>query len=236
MLKTSRIFASAFVLGLVGCAAPGTAPQDMSAAQHEAMAKQEDSAAAGHEAQHDPNASEKTQHCPRGQSNPCWTSIANPTQKHEADAESHKEMAAKHRAAAGALARAEAEACSGIDPEDRDVSPFYHREDIASVAPLDRSVKNGKQSTTVAAGATVTFRAVPMLTGEWLQHEINCHLARAAAVGFEMPEMNYCPLMVKGVKATVSSAGDGFVVQLESDDVNTAKEILSRSQALVANR
>ena len=89
---------------------PGTAPQDMSAAQHEAMAKQEDSAAAGHEAQHDPNASEKTQHCPRGQSNPCWTSIANPTQKHESDAEAHKEMAAKHRAAAGALARAEAEA------------------------------------------------------------------------------------------------------------------------------
>jgi len=208
----------------------------MSAAQHEAMAKQEDTAAAGHEAQHDPNATAKTEHCPRGQSNPCWTSTANPTAKHQSDADSHKEMAAKHRAAAGALAQAEAQACSGIDPEDRDESPFSHREDISTVAPLDRTVKNGKQTSTVAAGATVTFRAVPMLTTEWLQHEINCHLARAAAVGFDMPEMSYCPLMLKGVKATVSSAGDVFVVQVESDDANTAKEILSRSQALVATK
>jgi hypothetical protein len=236
MFKTSHIFASALVLGLVGCAAPGTAPQDMSAAQHEAMAKQEDTAAAGHEAQHDPNASTATEHCPRGQSSPCWTTTANPTEKHASDAESHKELAAKHRAAAGALTQAEAQACAGIDEEDRDVSPFYHREDISSVAPLERSVKTGKQTSTLIAGATVTFRAVPMLTTEWLQHEINCHLARAAAVGFDMPEMSFCPLTLKGVKATVSSAGDLFVVRVESDDVNTAKEVLSRSQALVATK
>ena len=234
MFKTSPIFASVFVLALVGCASQGTAPHDMSAAQHEAMAKQEDTAAAEHAAQHDPNAAEKTERCPRGQSNPCWTSTANPTQKHASDAESHKERAAKHRAAAGALAQAEATACSGIDSEDRDVSPFYHREDIASVAPFDRTVNQGKQSRSVAAGATIRFRAVPMLTTEWLQHEINCHLARGAAVGFEMPEMNYCPLMLKGVTATASSAGDGFVVQVTSDDPNTAKEILTRAQALVA--
>lgn len=234
MFKTSPIFASVFVLALGGCATQGTAPQDMSAAQHEAMAKQEDSAAAEHAAQHDPNATEKTERCPRGQSSPCWTSVANPTQKHASDAEAHKEMAAKHRAAAGALAQAEATACNGIDPEDRDASPFYHREDIVSVTPFDRSVNQGKQSRSVAAGATIKFGAVPMLTAEWLQHEINCHLARAAAVGFEMPEMNYCPLMLKGVAATVSSAGDGFLVQVTSDDPNTAKEILTRAQALVA--
>lgn len=236
MFKASRIFASAFVLGLAGCAAPGTAPHDMSAAQHEAMAKQEDAAAAGHEAQHDPNAKEKTEHCPRGHSSPCWTSTANPTQKHASDAEAHKEMAAKHRAAAGALAQAEAQACAGIDPEDRDVSPFYHREDLSSVTPIERPVQQGRQTAKQLAGATVTFRAVPMLTAEWLQHEVNCHLARAAAVGSEMPEMNYCPLMLKGVKATVASAGDGFVVKVESDDPNTAKEILSRAQALVATK
>ena len=236
MSKTSAIFASVFALALGGCAAPGTAPQDMSAAQHEAMAKQEDSAAAGHEVQHDPNAVEKTEHCPRGSSNPCWTSTANPTQKHASDAESHKEMAAKHRAAAAALAQAEATACSGIDAEDRDVSPFYHREDIVAVAPFDRTVSQGKQTRSVAAGATIKFRAVPMLTAEWLQHEVDCHLARAAAVGFKMPEMSYCPLALKGVKATVSSAGDGFLVQVASDDSNTAKEILSRAQALVASK
>ena len=102
------------------------------------------------------------------------------------------------------MAQAEATACAGIDADDRDVSPFYHGEDIASVTPIDRSVNQGKQSTTLVAGATVKFRAVPMLTAEWLQHEVNCHLARGAAVSFEMPEMSYCPLMLKGVKIEVS--------------------------------
>ena len=234
MFKTSRIFASAFVVGLVGCAAPGTSPQDMSATQHEAMAKQEDATAEGHEAQHDPNASTATEHCPRGGSNPCWTSHSNPTQAHQSDAESHHGLAAKHRAAAGALAQAESTACAGIDADDRDMSPFDHREDISSVVPFERTIQSGKQTSKQLAGATVTFRAVPMLTTEWLQHEVNCHLARAAAVGFDMPEMNYCPLMLKGVQATVSAAGDSFLVQVVSDDPNTAKEILSRAQALVA--
>ena len=99
---------------------------------------------------------------------------------------------------------------------------------------MERTVKQGKQSTGVPSGAAVTFRAVPMLTAEWLQHEVNCHLARAAAVGFEMPEMSYCPLMLKGAKATVSSAGDTFVVQVVSDDAETAKQIQSRAQSLVA--
>lgn len=235
MYKTPRIFVSAIVLGLVGCASNGTAPHDMSAAQHEAMAKQEDSAAEGHQAQSDPNASVTTEKCPRGQSNPCWTSTSNPTQEHSSDAESHKEMAAKHRAAAGALAQAETQSCTGIDAQDRDVSPFYHREDITSVTPITRTVQHGKHTSTITSGAAITFRAVPMLTTEWLQHEVNCHLARAAAVGYDMPEMSFCPLMLKDVKAGVSSVGDNFLVQVESDDPNTAKEILSRSQALAAN-
>ena len=236
MFNTSRIFASAFAFGLFGCAASGTSPQDMSATQHEAMAKQEDTAAEGHQAQTDPNASVATEHCPRGQSSPCWTTTSNPTQQHSSDAESHKEMAAKHRAAAGALAQAESQSCNGIAPEDRDVSPFYHREDISSVEPVEREVKRGKQSSSVVAGATVTFRAVPGLTAEWLQHEVNCHLARAASVGFNMPEMSYCPLELKGAKATVHSAGDRLAVTVESEDADTAKEILTRSQALVATK
>lgn len=235
MFKSSRVFASVFVVGLVGCAgAPGTAPQDMSAAQHEAMAKQEDTAAVEHQAQHDPNASVSTERC--GKSAPCWTSTSNPTEKHASDAEAHKEMAAKHRAAAGALAQAESQSCSGIDAEDRDESPFNHREDISSVAPLERTVTRGKNSSKATSGAVVTFRALPGLTTEWLQHEMNCHLARAASTGFAMPEMAYCPLMLKGVKATVASAGDGFAVTVESEDPGTAKEILTRAQALVASK
>jgi len=48
--------------------------------------------------------------------------------------------------------------------------------------------------------------------------------------------MSYCPLMLKGAKATVSSAGDTFVVQVVSDDAETAKQIQSRAQSLVAGK
>jgi hypothetical protein len=48
-----------------------------------------------------------------------------------------------------------------------------------------------------------------------------------------MPEMSYCPLMVKDVKVTVSSVGDGFAVELRSDNEASAKEVEHRALALV---
>ncbi len=95
---------------MLGCAAdPGTQPHDMSATQHEAMANQEQAASEGHKTQHDPNAKEQEQHC-SGKGG-CWTSVSNPTAQHGADAARHHELAQKHRAAASALASAEASAC-----------------------------------------------------------------------------------------------------------------------------
>jgi len=67
-----------------------------------------------------------------------------------------------------------------------------------------------------------------------LQRVINCHLARAASVGHSMPEMPYCPLVPKGVTAKVVSAGDGFNVEIRSDDPAAAEEVVKRGQALVA--
>ena len=50
-------FAAGIAALAFGCAAdPGTQPHDMSAAQHEAMANQEQQNAQAHEAQHDPAA------------------------------------------------------------------------------------------------------------------------------------------------------------------------------------
>lgn len=129
-----------FAAWTMGCAAdPGTQPHDMSTAQHEAMAKNEESAASGHA---------------------------------------------------------------------------------------------GRGSTQKEVGATVVFRAVPGMTAEWLQRVVDCHLARAAAVGHDMPEMSYCPLMPNGVKAKVTSVGNGFAVNLSADDAATVAEIQKRAQAL----
>jgi hypothetical protein len=216
---------------LLACGAdPGTKPHDMSSAQHEAMAKNEDAAAEGHAEQHDPNAKETATTC-SGKGG-CWTSVSNPTAEHADDAKHHHELAQKHRAASAALADAEKNACAGLSDDDRDMSPFNHREDIQSVSDYVEQVKSGKGSTTKVVGSTVVFRAVPGLTAEWLQRVVDCHLARAAAVGHDMPEMPYCLLVPNGAKAKVVSAGNGFAVNVSADDAATIAEIKKRGEAL----
>jgi hypothetical protein len=228
--RTLMTIVSILALGVACAADPGTKPHDMSAAQHEAMAKQEDQASQGHADQHDPGAKAPATQC-SGKSG-CWTSVSNPTAQHADDAKRHRELAQKHRAASAALTDAETRACAGMSDEDRDISPFYHREDITSVTPLTKEVKSGKGFVTKEVGATIVFRAVPGLTAEWLQSVVDCHLARAAAMGHDMPEMDYCPLELKGVEAKVASVGNGFAVNVSSEDGATIAEITKRAQAL----
>ena len=230
-MKVTYVTWTAGISALVlGCAAdPGTKPHDMSAAQHDAAANQEMQAASGHAEQHDPAATKQSTDCAgRG----CWTSVSNPTAQHGDDAKRHRELAQKHRAASTALVDAEAHACVGLSEDDRDMSPFHHREDIESVSPLVEEVKAGKGTTKKEVGTTIVFRAVPGLTAEWLQRVVDCHLARAAAVGHDMPEMPYCPLVPKGAKAKVTSVGNGFAVNVSADDAATIAEIKKRAETL----
>jgi hypothetical protein len=72
------------------------------------------------------------------------------------------------------------------------------------------------------------------MTAEWLQRVIDCHLARAAAAGYQMPEMTYCPLTLKGVTAKVTSVGDGFAVDIKAQDPGTVNLVIARAEALVS--
>ena len=230
-------FASIIIAG-IGCGgAQGTSPHDMSAEQHEAAASQEESASAEHATQYDPKQETTEQVCPPKRV--CWTARANPTDKHRTDASEHHDLAAKHRAAAQALRDAEAGACAGIDEEDRDTSPFYFREDIALVEPIDQpldSNRGSKSPMTRRAGGRAIVRAVPGMTAEWLQRVVNCHVARAAVVGHDDPDMSFCPLALKKVRATVTSTGVGFAVEVRAQDEATAKEVVRRMEALVATK
>jgi hypothetical protein len=223
---------AALWLGGCGASTAGANPHDMSAERHLAAASQEEEAAAAHAAQHDPAASGADQRCrSAARGTICWTSLAKPTEQHLRDAEEHRRRAADHRAAAQALTDAEVASCEGVTPEDRDISPFYHREDVRRVEPLHEKVYGG--STPGLKGAIVSFRAVPGLTTEWLQRLVRCHVARSASMGHAMPGMSYCPLALKGVTASVTSAGDGFAVTIQAEDPDTAAEVLRRAQALV---
>jgi hypothetical protein len=231
------------ILPIVACVSstPGAQPHDMSSAQHEAMAANEDKTAQVHTTQYVPDASIKGERCRRGGSGrdgdtaTCWTSVTNPTAEHLEDAKKHEKMAADHRAASQALRDAEAGACVGLSAEDRDASPFDHREDIASVEPLTEGSTSGKNASARTTGAIITFRAVPGMTAPWLQRVVDCHLARNAALGHDVPEMPYCPLVPKGVAAKVSATASGFAIAVRSDDSDTAKEIRGRAQGLVAH-
>jgi hypothetical protein len=233
MYRSSFIgLASALLFACAG--EPGTRPHDASSADHEAMARQEDQAADAHSGAAKASGSDQSTaknafRCGRGG---CWTSSANSTEQHRKDAERHRELAAKHRAASAALVSAEQQACEGLSEDDRDMSPFNHREDIRSVSVLEESVQAGKAAVKKTTGATIEFKAVEGMTAEWLQRVVDCHIARAAAMGHNMPEMDYCPLVPKDVKATVASTGNGFAVKVTSDNPATIKEILRRAEAL----
>ena len=212
----------------------GARPHDMSESEHQVAARQEEKAAESHSADYAPGATEETTTCSKGQI--CWTSQTNPTEEHRKEAERHHKAASDHRAGAQVLRDAEARACAGLPEADRDTSPFYHRDDIAEIKPLIEEVPVGKAKAKKTIGAEVVFRAVPGMTAEWLQRLVDCHQARAASVGFTMPEMDYCPLMLKDVKAKVVSTGTGFGAQLTSGDAKTAEQILERAQALSVRR
>lgn len=228
--------ARAFRIGVVAAflAACGsdqrTRPHDATAAEHRAMAEREQRAAAAHDEASRRAAGPHYARRPCGRG--CWTSDVNPTARHARDAERHRELAAEHRAASSALVAAEGEACAGIESRDRDVSPFYHREDVSSVTVLSRPLRLGRQALEKTIGARVVFRAAPGMTAEWLQRVVDCHVARAAALGHDMPEMDYCPLVLPGVTARVTPTRSGFAVDVTSDDAETAREIVRRVRAL----
>ncbi len=138
-----------------------------------------------------------------------------------------------HPAASQALRDAEVRACSGLSDDDRNISPFDHRRDIESVRPaLGEKLWDERGTPPEPVGAVVTFRAVPGVTAEWLQRVVDCHIARNDALGNDLPEMPSCPLVPKGITATVSSSGDGFAVRIESQDASTAREVLRRAEML----
>ena len=162
--------------------------------------------------------------------------MTNPTSEHLDEAKKHQRMAADHRAGSQALRDAEGRACVGISDDDRDTSPFDHRQDIASVEALTVGTTSGKSQSARTEGAIVTFRAVPGMTAQWLQRVVDCHLARNTALGHEVPEMAYCPLVPKGVSARVAGTDSGFSVAIRADDSQTAQEILNRARALASHR
>lgn len=246
-IHSGRIFPAPFtivlVAGIAACgAAAGTRPHEMSAAQHQQAAATEAAEAKSHEQQYDPAAAKQSIRCAPGQvkTGVCWRETLNPSHEHQRMAEEHRKIAAQHRAASAALVAAEKRACAGLGDEDRDMTPFGHGSDIQSASRYREEIVSteGGPSSGEYTGATIVFRAVPGLTGPWLQRIIDCHLARNAVIGHAAAssEMAYCPLTLEGVQAVVREVSNGFAVDVTSSNPRVADEIWARAQRLAASR
>ena len=132
------------------------------------------------------------------------------------------------------LADEEARACGGISDGDLKNAPFARPEEITSVQPLlvEAYPRDDNPPTYELGGALVTLRASPGLTSEWLQRLVNCDLARGGALADSVPELSNSPLAFRGASVYVHSTGDGFAIEISSDEQRIAKEILASAERL----
>jgi hypothetical protein len=217
------------LVGAIACtpAAPSTIPPGhQSAAGEERQAREHERAAGVLETQGTMNESQPSCGLQSKPSEICWT-------YHRAGAASidlklatdQRQAAEEHRRVSKALRDAEVVACAGVAEEDIVRSPFAHRDDIVDVQVI--------QGPSGVVGARVRFHELEKLTVEWLQHVVDCHLARDNALGHDVPEMAYCPLVPRGASATVLAMPHGYVIEVRSDDPAGAREIARRAAALM---
>ncbi|MGB1013601.1 MAG: hypothetical protein ACPG4T_05660 [Nannocystaceae bacterium] len=116
---------------LASCASQGTRVHDMSVAGHEQAGQRESQLADAEAANYISSKDAVSTNCDNELV--CWTTWSNPSSEHLVAAERHRRLARKHREAAENLRAAESEACANIPERDRDLSPFFHRDDLVRV-------------------------------------------------------------------------------------------------------
>ncbi len=236
-----HIITSLVAAGAIACATPAATPatipsQHGSAAAEDRAAREHDHAAGVLERQ---ARSEELGQFECGPGTPpgtpgqiCWANprVSGATQHETLRASEQRQDAAEHRKVSQALREAEARACADIAEPDIVNSPFSHRADIVDAQVLAVPEPDGSRR---VVGARVRFHEIEKLTASWLQHVIDCQIARDNAMGHDVPELSYCPLVPRGATATVSVVPHGFQVDITSDDPAGASEIARRALELL---
>jgi hypothetical protein len=122
-------------------------------------------------------------------------------------------------------------------PSDRDdalVTTLLDRQVIESVAPLYRTVRAGRGYREARLlGARVLVRPTQGATPELIERALRCHNADLERGGKEpvAGDPFWCPACWMDI--STKSTGTGFEVDLESEDLPTAKQILTRAQTYI---
>jgi hypothetical protein len=139
---------------------------------------------------------------------------------------------AEHLEAAGHLRGAEQSACADVPAADRDQGLFAHRDQIVALDEVrDRRFPKWPPQ---LFGVSLTIRATPGVTEEWIGRVIQCHVAHYAVVGAAASK-EPSPLLVVGAVIRVSSTGLGFRVSITSSDIEVAREVLNAGRSLTSH-
>jgi hypothetical protein len=137
------------------------------------------------------------------------------------------------RRAAADVSNEAARTCTGLSEQDRATNPLQGQVEIVAVDEIRSWPYSPKQLQAwgPVQGASVTVRATPGVTEEYLERVVRCHVALAqSAGGTSGPN----PLAVPGARATVSSAGPGFRIDIVGEDKKSARTILVHANELAA--
>lgn len=100
---------------------------------------------------------------------------------------------------------------------------------VTHVKPLQETFNVGKAELTRRAGARLFIPAEAGMSVPYLQRQLNCQVQTAGGGQND-------PLSVPKVKATVSAAGEYFVVDLRASTLADAKEVHRRSELLLQGK
>jgi hypothetical protein len=120
----------------------------------------------------------------------------------------------------------------GPEVTDGSLAPILDGKALQKVGPLYSTVeadKSGEQSQ--LRGATLTVSALPGVTAEWLDRELECHGARLAlGKATSTPED---PFWLPGstVDIDVRPTKDGFIIAVAGFSTSDARHILNRAEA-----
>jgi hypothetical protein len=243
-----RLLLPSILLG--GCITSSPpARTNLTATQHESEARRAEQIAAEHERRRDPDLY-SVQRCgvfgtpafqgPAGApvpgfnasvsqisapSSPCGTWL-DEKRDHEREVQRQRQIAAEHRAAAARMRSVEARACNDVPTEELWARPTPTGGDVLAVRALPDYGRTGKASSQ-RGGATVLVREQPGMTPRKLERVLRCDAARALVYGDEQT-----PWAVPGSKAAVVETDAGLLVEITSDDRETARKIEERAARL----
>jgi sterol desaturase/sphingolipid hydroxylase (fatty acid hydroxylase superfamily) len=123
--------------------------------------------------------------------------------------------------------------CGGIMEDD--VAPLMRRRGLESVETSTTSSLGPNGRVETPRGARIHVRPSAGLTRERIARGLECHEARVIIGRWTAQENEPWVLPQKWVDFEVAAEGDGFVVDVITDDPEDAKTVLARAQAFMAH-